>query len=736
MIQTKTSLKAIAVAGNPNAGKTTVFNALAGARQKVANYPGVTVERKEATLRLPAGETVHLIDLPGCYSLTARSPEEQIAHDVLFGRVQGVPAPSLVLCVVDASNLERNLYLATQLIDQGMPLLVVLNMMDLAAEKGTHIDAAVLEKTLGCPVIPTVARRGQGLTEVLSRIDTILGAPHLNGTSEPAFIESLPANIAEPVNRLAEHLSQSGQGASRPEALWKLLANLDGDEAVHLPPLELELTRKTLEGFHLSTGDLRKQESEARYRYITRLLERAGVSHEDHPHTLTERLDALFLHPILAPILFVAVFALVFQSIFSWAGPAMDGIKAIFALLSTMVDGLLPDSMFKDLIVQGIIGGVGNTVVFLPQILILFFFLGLLEDTGYLARAAFLMDRLMSSVGLDGKAFIPLLSSFACAVPGIMATRTIPSRKDRLVTILIAPLMTCSARLPVYTLLIGTVFAADRRVFGFMNLGGVVMFILYFSGIAAAVLVAAVFKKTFLKSPKPVLLLELPTYKMPSLRSIGLMLWDRSLLFLRRAGTVILAVTILLWGLLSFPRDQAMLAKYRVDRAVIETQKDLSEEARGKAIAQLDAVKGEQILSHSLGGRIGHALRPVISPLGFDWKMGVGLVASFAAREVFVSTMGVIYGIGGDVNEENVSLRDALRAEKRPGTDIPLFTPLVGLSLMFFYVFACQCMSTLAVVRRETNSWRWPAFLFVYMTTLAWVASFTVYQVGSALGYQ
>ncbi len=732
-------MKCIAVAGNPNAGKTTVFNALAGTRQKVANYPGVTVEQKEATLRLRNGESVILVDLPGCYSLTARSPEEQIAHDVLFGRISKREKPSLVLCVVDASNLERNLYLVTQLIDQNIPLIVILNMIDIAAEKGYQVDPTCLETVLGCPVIPTIARKGEGMDQVLDKINFLLAEPYTNGNHRAPFINSLPPILEEPVRYLSDRFTERGLipsgKESRPEALWALLANLDGDEAVRLPPLELELTRKTLNEHHLTTTVLRKQESEARYAYISELLKDAQFHHTEHLHTLTEKLDGVFLHLVFGPIIFAGVFALVFQAIFSWSGPAMEVIDSLFGWLAGIIETSLPDSLFRGLLVEGILAGVGNTVIFLPQILILFLFLGILEDTGYLARAAFIMDRLMSAVGLDGKAFVPLLSSFACAVPGIMTTRTIPNRKDRLVTILVAPLMSCSARLPVYTLVIGTVFVADQKIFGFFNVGGVVLLFLYFLGVVMAIVVAAIFKKTLLKSPKPILLLELPTYKQPSLKTLLLLLWDRSLQFLTRAGTVILAVTILLWGFLSFPRDNQLMEQFVVERSRIESNTDLPTAAKTEALRELNARERESILENSLGGRFGRLIEPLIHPLGFDWKIGIGLISSFAAREVFVSTMGVIYGIGGDESGENSSLRQALRAEKREGSDLPLYTPLVGLSLLVFYVFACQCMSTLAVVKRETHSWAWPTFMFVYMSLLAWGMSFLVFQTGRLLGY-
>lgn len=732
-------MKCIAVAGNPNAGKTTVFNALAGTRQKVANYPGVTVEQKEATLRLPDGTSAILVDLPGCYSLTARSPEEQVAHDVLFGRIPDREAPSVVLCVVDASNLERNLYLATQLMDHGIPLIIILNMIDIAKEKGCRIDPVRLEKALGCPVIPAIARKGEGLSQILDKVCALLVDPHGNRSVRAPFISALPPGLEIPVgllsHRLMEHgLVPDGQNG-RPEALWALLANLEGDEAVRLPPLEMELVHEILRDQATSTSSLRQLESEARYAYIGKLLKDSHFQQTDHPHTLTEKLDSIFLHLVFGPIIFAGVFAFVFQAIFSWSGPAMDLIDAIFGWLGAVVESGLPESFFRSLLVDGILAGVGNTVIFLPQILILFLFLGILEDTGYLARAAFIMDRLMSAVGLDGKAFVPLLSSFACAVPGIMTTRTIPSRKDRIVTILIAPLMACSARLPVYTLIIGTVFTADQKVFGFFNVGGIVMLSLYFLGVAVGIVVAALFKKTLLKSPKPILLLELPTYKMPSPRTLILLLWDRGLQFLQRAGTVILAVTILLWGFLSFPRDKALTEQFASQRASIENRADLNPEAKVAALAEVDTQEREMILEHSLGGQLGRAIEPLIRPLGFDWKIGIGLISSFAAREVFVSTMGVIHGISGAGEGEDTSLRHALRAERRQGTDLPLYTPLVGLSLLVFYVFACQCMSTLAVVRRETNSWAWPTFMFVYMSLLAWGMSFLVYQVGRLLGY-
>lgn len=740
MVETVRSLKTVAIAGNPNSGKTTIFNRLAGTRHKVANYPGVTVERIEAELDFPGGQKIRLVDLPGCYSLTARSLEEQIAHDLLLGRIEGLEAPALVLDVVDASNLERNLYLATQLLDQKIPLVVVLNMMDIAEERGFRIDPDKLSQALGCPVIPTVGRKGRGIDRLVESIEKgVNGSHRTNGVASP-LIDDLPESLERAVGALAPRFESSrgseARGRSRAEALWALLSNLDGDDAVRLPPQEVEWVRQTRAEFDASGDELRKEESKARYGYIGKLVEAAEIREDPRPASWTDKIDAVLLHRIFGPLFLALIFAFIFQSVFAWAGPAMDLVDGAFGSLAAGIDRLLPDSMLKGLLIDGVIAGVGNTVIFLPQILILFFFLGLLDDSGYLSRAAFLLDRMMSSIGLSGKAFVPLLSSFACAVPGIMATRTIPNRKDRLVTILVAPLMACSARLPVYILLIGTVFEAERRVFGVLNLGGLIMFGLYLAGILGAVAMALLFKRTILKSPKPALILEMPTYKLPTLRSTLTLLWDRSLIFLRRVGTVILAITVILWGLLSFPKDSRLAPQFEARRAEIASSASLSENAKEQALAEIDNLQAEADLQNSFGGQLGRTLEPVIAPLGFDWKIGLGLIASFAAREVFVSTMGVIYGVGSEADEESVSLREKLQAETRLGTGLPLYTPLVGLSLLVFYVFACQCMSTVAIVRRETMSWRWPLFMVGYMTAMAWVASFGVYQFGRLMGYQ
>jgi ferrous iron transport protein B len=727
--------RVVAIAGNPNAGKTTLFNALTGTRQKVGNYPGVTVERKSGQCELPSGETIDVVDLPGCYSLAARSPEEQIAHDVLLGEMDGDVAPDLVIVVVDASNLQRNLFLTSQLHDLGIPLIVALNMMDIARERGCEVSPEKLSEALGCPAIPMVARSRQGIEELLLAIERMpCGCCRCGGM--PRFIDCLPPALEKPVETLADGLAQSGltdAQTARGEALWLLVSSLDGDEAVKMPPAMSALARRVRNEFKLSVRQVRAIETSARYRYLKDLMFLAACTEQDLPHRLTDRLDRVILHRVFGPVVFLTLMALIFQSIFSWATPLMNVIEAGVGLLAHGVDGILPDSLFKEMIMQGVVAGVGNVLVFLPQILVLFLFIGLLEDVGYMARAAFLMDRLMARVGLDGRAFLPLLSSFACAIPGIMATRTIAGKKDRLVTILVAPLMSCSARLPVYTLVIGTVFAAETQVAGVFTVGGLVLMGMYVLSITVGITMAAIFKRTLLKSPPPPLLLELPTYKLPSLKSVALNLYDRARLFATRAGTIILAATVILWGILHVPLAHVDSSPFENARRAIAADGSLSEIERGRALHTIAGQENAVVVESSLGGHLGKLLEPAIAPLGFDWKIGVGIIASFAAREVFVSSLAVVHGVDG-ADEKSPSLRQTLRAEKRAGTLQAMYTPLLGVALLVFFVLACQCMSTVAIVRRETGGWRWPLFMVGYMTALAWLGAFAVYQGGKLVG--
>ncbi len=728
----------VAIAGNPNAGKTTVFNALTGTRQKVGNYPGVTVERKTGYLTLPSGKVVDVVDLPGCYSLAARSPEEQIAHDVLLGEMEGETRPDQVIVVLDASNLQRNLFLATQIRDLGLPIIVALNMMDLARERGMEVQPEKLSAALGCPVIPLVARRGDGIPELIQALDPALcgGESCRCSGGVPRFIDCLPAELEPPVRALASGLVDSGLSeadTARGEAMWLLVSTLEGDDAVMVSPARAALAKRVLGQYKISPRRIRAIETSARYRYLKDLMMLAACVEKDLPHRLTDRLDRVLLHKVGGPAIFLVVMALVFQSIFSWSEPGMALIEGFVGFVSGQIDGLLPNGLVKGLIMQGMVAGVGNVLVFLPQILVLFLFIGLLEDVGYMARAAFLMDRIMAKVGLDGRAFLPLLSSFACAIPGIMATRTIAGRRDRLTTILVAPLMSCSARLPVYTLVIGTVFVAGQSVLGVFTVGGLVLMCMYVLSVLTGVTMAALFKRTLLRSAPPPLLLELPTYKLPSFKSLGLNLLDRAKLFVVRAGTVILAATMILWALMTIPYHGFDRAGLDAHRAEITADESLDGVARARALSQVDADESAMVMQNSLGGQIGKWMEPVIRPLGFDWQMGIGILASFAAREVFVSSMAVVYGVS-DTDEDSPSLRETMQSQVNPATGMRVYTPLVGAALMVFFLFACQCVSTVAIVRRETASWRWPIFMVAYMTALAWLGTFIVYQGGKLVG--
>ncbi len=636
----------IALAGNPNTGKTSLFNVLTGLRQKVANYPGVTVETKMGQWRLGhALPPARVIDLPGLYSLDATSLDEEIARDVLLGRSQKLGQPDVVIAVVDATNLNRNLYLATQLIETGIPTVVALTMFDLAERSGLHIDLWKLSTALGVQVVPVVAKRRSGLDELARAV-----------VSAIASSKEKPTTL--PFSR--QH--------------W---------QSVHWQEL---LT--------------------ARYRWIESVVADAVVTNDSQQANLSERIDAVVTHRFLGTLILFLVMLLIFQTVFSWANLPMNLIDHVFSTLGTVIRASMPAGILTDLLVDGVVAGVGGVVVFLPQILLLFLFITLLEDTGYMPRAAFLMDRLMRAVGLHGKAFVPLLSSFACAVPGIMATRTVENPKDRLATIMIAPLMSCSARLPVYTLMIAAFFSG-QTVFGVISLGAVIILGMYLLGIAVAIVMGWVLKHTILKGPSPAFAMELPPYRLPNLSNVGHVLWARAGAFLTQAGTVILAMSILMWVLVTFPRSHAGSSGNEVALQV----------------------------ENSYAGRLGRQIEPLIAPLGFDWKIGIGLISSFAARETVISTLSIIYNAGEDpTGTQSTSLTAAMRnARRADGSRV--WTPLVAVSLMVFFVLACQCMSTVAIVHRETNSWRWPLFMIGYMLTLAYAGSLITYQGGRLLGF-
>jgi ferrous iron transport protein B len=701
----------IALVGNPNAGKTSLFNSLTGLRQKVANYPGVTVERKEGAWQLASDQVARLIDLPGLYSLEAASIDEQIARDVIMGRITDVPAPDVIIAVVDATNLERNLYLVTQLLDYERPLVIALTMMDLAERRGLEIDTQSLSKALGVPVVSVNAaqRRGAGQLAV-----AVL----------QAFSSTMKAETKWRLSEVTEReLASLAEAETVIGARHTALRDLYADD---LP--KDEKRREAIKSARARLAETNTQWWQepltARYEWIEGVAAKAVRGGRNEESTATERIDRIVTHKLFGPTILIAVMLFVFQTIFSWAALPMNLIDGAFGWLGLTVRSILPPGLLTNLLVDGVIAGVGGVLVFLPQILLLFFFIAILEDTGYMARAAFLMDRLMRGVGLHGKAFMPLLSSFACAIPGIMATRTIENPKDRLATIMIAPFMSCSARLPVYTLMIAAFFS-NQRLFGFLSIGALLILAMYLLGIAVAIIVAWILKHTILKAPTPPLVLELPPYRAPNFLTILQTMLSRGGLFVKRAGTVILAISIILWALVTFPRLPSSRATSQAVAATKESDADV------KAAPGMTGQSSEQI-NQSFAGRAGHLIEPIITPLGFDWKMGVALISSFAARETLVSTLSIIYNVGSDAESDSVvnAVRNARRADGRPA-----WTPLVALSMMVFFVLALQCMSTVAIVRRETNSWRWPLFMIVYMTGLAYVASLITYQGGRLFGF-
>jgi ferrous iron transport protein B len=810
----------IALAGNPNSGKTTIFNALTGLRQKVANYPGVTVEKKTGRCRLDDGTKINIIDLPGTYSLISRSPDEVVAMEVLRGLRKDTPPPDVVIVVVDASNLQRNLYLVSQMIEMRRPMVIALNMMDIANRRGINISPERLSEELGVPVVPVVGNKHQGITplkeaikqarvaklpdwplpdamkvEIGTLADTISSiSPPLCGGSASTPAERGANGSEGNINRDGSYLISSlGLMAER---------LLIGDVATDLAylaksePIHSLIVNATAR-LKAANIDPMQADIEAHYQWIDQTAAAALVpacaaigtltrgaslspivtpgapiklDYQTPPKQhLSERIDRILIHKVWGLLIFAAVMATLFISIFWLAQPIMNGMQSAINWVGDLSVRHIGPGPLHDLIHDGIFGGVGTVLVFLPQIALLFFFLAILEDSGYLARAAFLMDRLLSKVGLHGKSFIPLLSSFACAIPGIMATRTIENRKDRLATILVAPFMSCSARLPVYTLLIGTFFAS----LGPIRQAGI-MLACYVLGIVAAVITALFFKRTFLKGMPSSFILEMPTYKWPQASIVARQVWSNSKQFVTKAGTTILALSVILWALAYYPRlptakesaIRATTVANLVNESVgehtayheLQTEQfklipelnnwgpnhpqpseprmmDLMAPAIEKAKAEYadNAVAAAQS-EYSIAGRFGHAMEPVIRPLGYDWKMGVGLVAAFAAREVFVSTESIVNATGGDTDTTTKPLATAMQADRYtsgPNAGKPVWTPLVAVSMLIWFVLAMQCMSTVAIVRRETGGWAWPIFMIVYMNGLAYLVCLAVFQIGT-----
>jgi ferrous iron transport protein B len=723
-----------AVVGNPNVGKTTLFNALTGLSQMTGNYPGVTVERKAGRMRVDE-IIADLIDLPGTYSLAARSPDEMIVTDVLLGQVEGEQPVDAVLAVVDATNLERNLYLVSQLQDLEKPLVIALNMMDIARKRGYAIDVERLAQELGVPVVPVCAHKRVGIEDLKKALVRAANNGHTVHKKGPEYPD--PFRVA--VDALAGDLTalhpKLGRKVPRAEA-FRVLVDKGGYAEKRLlgilnGELSGSLARRRKEA--VPSGSPASVEVRSRYAWIRSIVSASVQKPEVPLVTFSDRLDKILTHKVFGIGAFALLMLVVFQAIYTWAAPFMDLIDHSFSALGNVVGEHMAPGVLRSLVVDGVIAGVGSVLVFVPQIVILTLFIALLEDCGYMARAAFLMDKLLSRVGLSGQSFIPLLSSFACAIPGIMATRTIANRRDRFATMLIAPLMSCSARLPVYTIMIAAFIPRKTILGGLLGLQGLTLFSMYALGMVVAIPMALFLKRTLLRGETPPFILELPSYKWPQIQTVGRRVYLQGSEFLRRAGTVIFAITIVVWALAYFPHSAALSAKFDSQRAQVE--KAFQEGPQREA--ELSRLNGEEAGAHlrnSYFGRMGHALEPAVRPLGWDWRIGMSVVASFPAREIIVATMGTVFNLGSDVDEESDSLKGALQGAQR-SNGAALFSVPVALSIMVFFALCCQCGATLAMLRRETRTWRWPAFTFAYMTVLAYVAAFITYQGASWLGW-
>jgi ferrous iron transport protein B len=744
----------VALVGNPNTGKSTLFNALSGLRQRVGNYPGVTVEMKKGQFAA-GGVAVDLIDLPGTYSLAARSPDEMVAVDLLLGRRPEEPRPDVVLSIVDATNLDRHLYLTTQLLDLGEPVVVAVNMIDAAKAQGIAINCAKLSEQLGVPVVPIQANRGLGIDALTKAVlDAAEAAKVPDGPPFPAAFEMEVATLqAELDDEVPGFLTR------------RLLLDVGGHVEQWLVGKHGEDLREKLQAARTRLAEagcpVPAVEARTRFAWVRGAVAASVTKPASRLVTFTDKLDKVLTHRVWGTLAFLAVMFLMFQSIFLWAKPLMDQIEGAKGWAGKGAESLMAPGPLRSLLVDGVIGGVGSVLVFLPQIMILFLFIAVLEDCGYMARAAFLMDRLMSRCGLSGKSFIPLLSSVACAVPGIMATRTIENRRDRLATILVAPLMSCSARLPVYILLIGAFLTAGHPAW----VPGLVLFGLYMIGFTVAPLVALLLKRTLLRGETPVFVMELPAYRRPKLGAVLRRMLEAGWAFIRRAGTIILAAMILVWALLYFPHTDPSGTPYyeRIDEAEkaaksgadrlkeLKAKDDATDAEKGElerleaAAVEPDRLNGEW-KRHSLLGRAGLFLEPAFRPLGWDWKIGMAALASFPAREVVVGTLGLIYDVGdvdagaiGDdsaddeTKEKAAGLKKAVQDDWAKDPIRGKYGVAVAVSVMVFFALCCQCASTLAVIRRETKSWAWPAFTFTYMTILAYLGALLAFQLGAVI---
>jgi ferrous iron transport protein B len=730
--RTQTRQSTIAIVGNPNVGKSELFNALTGLNQVTGNYPGVTVERKRGAMTL-AGDRVHLLDLPGAYSLAARSPDEMIVTDVLLGQQRGEDPVDAILVVVDASNLERNLYLISQIQELGRPMVVALNMMDIAERRGLAFDLDTLSRRLAAPVVPVLAHKRKGLDHLKAALHGVLQPGDAPAPAPPQF----PEGMQREVHALAHHLNTDGHNIGRtisPSEAFRVIVDHGGYAEKRLVK---QLGTPFAQRLHdhrsraRTNGSLAAVEAKARYAWAREVYREAVVQPDIRLKSRSERLDYFLTHRLWGSVIFILLMAVVFQAIYAWAAPLMHLIDGSLGAAGDVISARMPEGMLRSLIVDGAIAGVGSVLIFLPQILMLSLFIAILEDCGYMARAAFLMDKLFNWCGLSGQSFIPMMSSFACAIPGIMATRTIENTRDRLTTMLLAPLMSCSARLPVYLIMIGAFIPSQRILGGLIGLEGLTLLVMYSLGVCIAIPMAFLLKKTILKAEPAPFLLELPSYKMPQLRTITRKVYGQGHEFLRRAGTLIFAIAIVVWALAYFPRSESVETQFAAQRAQIEA-------VQGDHAALLETLDREEAgaqLRDSFLGRMGTAIEPVVRPLGWDWRIGTAVIASFPAREVIVATLGTLFNMGADVDETSQDLRTAMQEATWPGTGAPLFTIPVALSIMVFFALCCQCGATLAMIKRETGMWRWPIYTFTYMTILAYGGAFITYHLTTWLGW-
>ncbi len=795
----------VALIGNPNTGKSTVFNALCGLRARVGHYPGVTVEKKVGRLRTSRGP-IDLIDLPGTYSLSPRTLDEMVSVNVLLGRQPDVGEIDAAICVADASSLERNLYLLSQLLDLGVPVVLVLNMYDLAKKRGITVDVRALSERLKIPVVTTVAHRGEGIAELREAIERACFDQH----PQPVRFREFPAVFYDECRRLDAALRE--RAIALPDYLIeRLILDVRGEterevsewwsaraaaaaqrspdpagepagEGNGQPAASADVATAGNGEFpwiaareRLRAAGLRIPgvEAQVRYAWIRNLIADVVQRPAVRPRTLQDRVDDLLTHRVFGLVAFLLIMFVVFQAVYAWAEPLIGAFESAQATVGDWIATWVPPGPLRSLLVDGVVAGVGGVLVFLPQIAILFFFIAVLEDCGYMARAAFLMDKLMTRFGLSGKSFVPLMSSFACAVPGVMATRVIDNYRDRMVTILVAPLMSCSARLPVYLLMIGAFVPEVAYLGGWIELRGLVLFAMLSLGAIVAIPVAWLLKKTVFRGEPAPFVMELPSYKWPSLKVVSVRVYDRSSAFVKRAGTLIFSATILIWAVSYFPGDHRPLDAMIAELEQLQAERDRLQQSDGSRQNANDGAAGtqpearaddgapaaadgkvpaaqarlerriatlvreinnanRQLIETSFLGRTGKFIEPAVRPLGWDWRLGVGVLAAFPAREVIISTLGTIYSLGGEVDEETPGLRAALKAARWPDGR-PVYNLPVAVSIMVFFALCSQCVSTLVVIGQETNSWKWPVFCFAYMTALAYLGALLSYQVGMAL---